>query len=93
MKNYRYKGPEGEVEIKSPLPVRLVESSRMLTLWTLGFVIWGGYYLVAADPAMFLGKKLSSTHKQYQSQCIVCHTPFVGVTNEACQSPGCHTRS
>jgi hypothetical protein len=91
MKKYRYKGPSGVVEIKSPLHVRLVESSWMLTLWAVGFMAWGAYYLIYADPYVFIGKELSIGHKVLQSDCITCHQPFVGVSDETCTSTGCHS--
>jgi hypothetical protein len=91
MKKYRYKGPSGEVEIKSPLHVRLVESSWMLTLWAAGFMAWGAYYLIYADPYVFIGKELSIAHKPLQSDCITCHQPFKGVSDETCSSTGCHS--
>jgi len=90
VKTYSYKGPAGEVEIKDPIAVRLVESSWWLTLWTIGFMIWGAYYLYFAPPSVFLGKKLSPAHKQLQADCMACHAPFIGVTDESCASADCH---
>lgn len=64
-------------------------------LWWLG---WGaaplalGVYLtmtlVGNDKIMFLPGTTTSGHYQIEQACQVCHTPFGGVTQEACLS--CH---
>ncbi len=90
MKVYRYKGPAGTVEIQPPLAVRLVKSSWFLSLWTLGFVIWGGYYLSFSEPRVFLSTPLSADHKQIGDDCLACHVPFVGVPDDSCVSAECH---
>lgn len=90
MKGFGYKGPAGEIQIKDPLAVRLVESSWWLTLWTLGFMAWGGYYLYFAPPEVFMSKQLSPGHMKLKTDCMACHSPFVGVTDESCGSADCH---
>ncbi len=87
---YYFNGPGGKIEVKPPLVVRLAESSLFLALWVAGFILWGGYYLFLADQEVFLSRSLSSAHKHLQSNCMNCHEPFVGVTNKACSSSGCH---
>jgi len=92
MKKYSYKGPAGEVEIKDPIAVRLAESSWFLTLWTVGFMVWGGYYLYFAPPETFLGRTLSPGHVHLQNDCLACHQPFTGVPDESCGGSGCHEK-
>lgn len=87
---YHYQGPGGEIEIKEPLPVRLAESSWFLTGLTVAGLVWAAYYLVIADPAVMVGRELSSNHRQLKSACLSCHVPFTGVLNESCLSAKCH---
>jgi hypothetical protein len=44
--------------------------------------------LKAQEPTMYLPGKTSSGHRQIETACGSCHTPFGGVTNEACLK--CH---
>jgi hypothetical protein len=90
VKTYSYKGPAGEVEIKDPLAVRLVESSWWLTLWTIGFMVWGAYYLYLAPPSVFMGEALSSGHRKLAADCAACHSPFLSVADESCAAANCH---
>lgn len=92
MKQYTYKGPGGEVRVREPLAVRLVESTVVLSVLTFIFILWGAYYLHLADQRVFLGRGLSSVHKKLEKDCMACHVPFLGVTDEACQSPECHPK-
>jgi hypothetical protein len=90
MKPFEYKGPGGEIRVQDPLAVRLVESTWFLTILTLAFVAWGAYYLYFADPQVFLGRRLSPAHQKLEKECMACHSPFAGVTDEACASTDCH---
>lgn len=85
-----FKGPGGEVRIKDPLPLRLVDSPLVIALFTIGFMVWGGYYLSFSDPESFLGPPLSPGHKNLQDNCFVCHVPFEPVPQYSCERSGCH---
>jgi predicted CXXCH cytochrome family protein len=39
---------------------------------------------------LFLGRQLSSTHRQLENNCYACHTPWKGVFNESCAATDCH---
>jgi hypothetical protein len=91
MKKFTYRGPSGEVEIKEPLPLRMISSSWFLSLWTLALTLWAGYYLTFLDPGAFLGRRLSPGHAnliRQKSACFTCHSPFESVSTEACLD--CH---
>lgn len=93
MKRFTYCGPAGEVEVKEPLLLRLIDSSLFLTLWTLTLTAWAGYYLTFSDAEAFLGKRLSPGHAKLVHQkagCFSCHSPFEPVTTESCLD--CHSK-
>ncbi len=93
MSGHYIRGPGGKREVRDPLSIRLVQNSWFLTLWTLGFLLWGGYYLAVASPGVFLGQSLSTSHANLKTDCMVCHVPFSGVPNESCAAAGCHAKS
>ena len=59
--------------------------------WGAAPLIIGGYFtmtLISEEKIEFLPGTTTSGHYQIEQACQVCHTPFAGVTQEACLS--CH---
>jgi hypothetical protein len=91
MKKFTFNGPAGPVEIKEPLPLRMISSSWFLVTWTLVLILWAGDYLSFRRPQVFLGNSLSPGHRylvRQKAACFTCHTPFSPVTTDACLD--CH---
>ncbi|MFO8056649.1 MAG: hypothetical protein R6V10_05075 [bacterium] len=90
MKRYTFTGPEGQVKIKEPWPVRIVDSVWLILLLTVALGAWGSYYLYQDDKTVFTGRELSAPHRELKNDCTACHDPFQGVPNRACTNSDCH---
>jgi len=90
MKTHKYKGPEGSIEFRDPLALRMVESNWFMAACALVFMVWGGYYLSFTNPEALYGRGLTPGHLALKNDCFTCHVPFRGVPNNSCVQSGCH---